>query len=318
MGRPSAVTGFARLLAMIPWIAAHDGPTVDEVCARFDIPRKQLLADLDVLPFVGLYPYTPDQLVEVLVEDERVWIRYAPMFERPLRLTPDQALALVAAGSTLLAVPGAEHEGPLARGLDKLRGLLGITTDAAVDVVLGAASAEVLDLLQQAAHDQRPVEITYYAHNRDERTERVIEPWRVFADQGQWYVHAWCRSARGERLFRIDRIEQATAGEGRFEHAVTSDDLGVFSPDVDDPRVVLELQPGAHWVVEQYPVEAVEVGDDGLRRVTLAVSAAPWLARLLLRLGRDARVVEAPGDLGRVGADAAARILARYTDAPPT
>jgi proteasome accessory factor C len=312
MGRPSAVTNLARLLAMIPWIAAHDGPTVDEVCLRFDIGRKQLLADLDVLPFVGLYPYTPDQLVEVLVEDDRVWIRYAPMFERPLRLTPDQALALVAAGSTLLAVPGAERDGPLARGLAKLRAVLGITADAAVEVVLGAASAEVLDLLQASAHEHVPVQITYYAHNRDERTERVIEPWRVFADQGQWYVQAWCRSAMGERLFRVDRIESARRETGSFEHPVSPEDLGVFSPDADDPRIVLELEPAAQWVIEQYPVETVEDAGDGRRRVTLAVSAAPWLARLLLRLGHDARIVTAPTELADVGRDAAARILARY------
>lgn len=312
MARPSAVTNFARLLAMIPWIAAHDGPTIDEVCGRFGIARKQLLADLDVLPFVGLYPYTPDQLVEVLVEDDRVWIRYAPMFERPLRLTPDQALALVAAGSTLLAVPGAESDGPLARGLEKLRDLLGIRADAAVEVVLGAASAEVLDLLQRAAHEQTPVAITYYAHNRDERTERVVEPWRVFADQGQWYLQAWCRSAQGERLFRVDRIEAAEPDAGSFEHPVSPEDLGVFSPDRDDPRVVLELDPAAHWVIEQYPVEAMEQGSDGVRRVTLAISAAPWLARLLLRLGEDARLVDAPPELTHVGAEAAGRILARY------
>jgi hypothetical protein len=46
--------------------------------------------------------------------------------------------------------------------------------------------------------------------------------------------------------------------------------------------------------------------------VTLAVSARPWLERLLLRLGPDATVADADAELARCGPDAAARVLARY------
>ena len=79
-------------------------------------------------------PSHPDQLVEVVIEDGRVWIHYAEYFERPLRLTPDQALALVTAGSGLLAVPGADPDGPLARGLAKLAETLGVTPGADIDI----------------------------------------------------------------------------------------------------------------------------------------------------------------------------------------
>ena len=34
-----------RLLTVVPWIAAHDGPRLDEVCERFGMTRKQLAAD---------------------------------------------------------------------------------------------------------------------------------------------------------------------------------------------------------------------------------------------------------------------------------
>jgi hypothetical protein len=46
----------------------------------------------------------------------------------------------------------------------------------------------------------------------------------------------------------------------------------------------------------------------------MAISARPWLERLLLRLGPRARVVEETGDADLAGcaADAARRVLARY------
>ena len=47
-------------------------------------------------------------------------IRLAEYFERPLRLTPAEGLALLAAGRASLSVPGADDNGPLATALDKL------------------------------------------------------------------------------------------------------------------------------------------------------------------------------------------------------
>jgi predicted DNA-binding transcriptional regulator YafY len=90
--------------------------------------------------------------------------------------------------------------------------------------------------------------------------------------------------------------------------------LGLFEARADDPRVVLELDAEAGWVVEVYPVEKVEAAAGDKLRVTLAISARPWLERLLLRLGPRARVVEVGGDeeLARCAKNAAQRVLARY------
>ncbi len=193
MSQLNATDRLRRLLSVVPWIAAADGPTIDEVCARFDLDRQQLLADLDVVFMVGLYPYTPDELVDVRIEDERVWIDYAEYFRRPLRLTAEQGLALVLAGSGLLAVPGADPDGPLARGLRKLAVALGMEPDEVVEIELGRARPEVLDELAAAARDRRAVEIDYYAYGRDERARRVVEPHRVYADEGNWYLAGHCR-----------------------------------------------------------------------------------------------------------------------------
>jgi len=66
-----------RLLALVPWVAAHDGPSLAEVCARFACTETELVEDLRLLFLCGLHPYTPDTLIDVDVADGRVWIRYA-------------------------------------------------------------------------------------------------------------------------------------------------------------------------------------------------------------------------------------------------
>jgi predicted DNA-binding transcriptional regulator YafY len=311
--RLSANIRLQRLLSVVPWVAASDGPTVDEVCRRFGLRRDELLADLDVVFLCGLYPYTPDELVEVAVEEDRVWIRYADYFSRPLRLTPEQALALVAAGASLLSVPGADPAGPLARGLAKLAAVLGVDPDEALEVSLGAAAEETLERLQDAVRASRRVELDYYAYGRDERTTRVVDPHRVYADQGQWYLAGWDHLRGDERVFRVDRIASVAVLDEAFDPPAEEPALAVYRPRADDPRVVLDLGPAARWVAEQYPLEAFEERPGAGCRVTLAVSAVPWLERLLLRLGPDATVVDWDGT-GRVdlARDAAGRVLARY------
>ena len=320
MTRQSAVDRLRRLLALVPWVAAAEGPTVEEVCSRFALTPDELAADLGLLFVCGLHPYTPDMLIEADIADGRVWIRYADFFSRPLRLTPSEGLALVAAGTALLALPGTDPEGPLARGLAKLARVLGVAPEEAVEVELGAAPPELLAVLQAASAEHRQVQIDYYAYGRDEWTTRTIDPWSIFSSAGQWYALAWCHRVEGERLFRVDRVRAAVPLDARFAPPPPRVATALYSPRPDDPVVVLELGPAARWVAEQYPNEGVEEVGDGWCRVRLRASGRSWLERLLLRLGPDGRVVEgAPG----VAASAAARLLQRYAPTaelplPPT
>ena len=279
------------------------------MCSRFGCTEAELVDDLELLFLCGLHPYTPDVLIDVDIHDGRVWIRYADYFSRPLRLTAAEGLALLAAGTTLRAAPGVDPEGPLARGLAKLAAVLGVDPGESLEVALGPAPADTLRVLAEAAARHRQVEIEYYAFGRDEWTRRVVDPYAVFSAGGQWYLSAYCHAVDDERLFRVDRVREAVALATEFRPPDRRPDLSTYSPRPEDPRVTLDLDPSARWVVEQYPVEAVEEGEDGRLRVTLAVSERAWLERLLLRLGPAARVVE--GDQQLLPA-AACRVLARY------
>ncbi len=312
MSAESSGARLQRLLAMVPWIAAHDGPTMAEVGERFGITPAQLAADLEVVWLVGLPPYTPDALIDVVQEGDRVWIHYADVFATAQRLTPDQAVGLLTAGASVLALPGADPDGALARGVQKLATVLGVETDQVLDVHLGGARVEVLEVLRSAVRDHRRVHLDYYSYGRDTRTERDVDPYLVHAEEGSLYLLGHCHLAGGERRFRVDRVASATLLDDVFDPPPVDRPTGVFQPAADDPRVVLRLAPEAAWVAETYPVEDVEQEPDGSLVVTLVVAAEPWLERLLVNLGPQATVVSAPEALAGAGRRAAARIIARY------
>jgi proteasome accessory factor C len=307
--RPVAGAEIQRILAIVPWIVAHPGASKHEIASRFDMTFEQLDEDLALVLMIGVPPYSPGDYLDVDDDGEFVTIRLADQFSRPLRLTPAEGLALLAAGRALLAVPGSDPEGPLATALAKLEGALDLPE---VGVAFGEPT--FLEAVREAAARGERVEIDYWSAGRDELTTRRVDPAVAFFAMGEWYVSAYCHRAEAERMFRVDRIRGLRSTGEHFDASPGDDDIAeVFHPRADDPRVTIELAPSAAWVAEAYPAESTTTRSDGTIEVVLAVSEPAWLERLMVRLGPEARVV-APESARRVGADAARRVLARYTE----
>ena len=307
---PRAVAGpeIQRILALVPWIVAHPGSPKHEIALRFGITVEQLDDDLALVLMIGVPPYSPGDYLDVEDDqDGNVTIRLAEYFRRPLRLTPAEGLALLAAGRALLAVPGSDPGGPLATALAKLEDALELP-----GLVVDVGEPEQLAAIRDAVSGRRRVEIEYWSAGRDDQTTRRIDPEVVFFATGEWYVGAYCHRARDERMFRVDRIRSVVPTGETFEPGATGFETGdVYTPRADDTRVTLELEPAAAWVAEAYPTEAVTERADGSLEIVLAVSERAWLERLLLRLGPDARAV-APEEIEPLAARAAQRILRRY------
>lgn len=311
-GRLTADERVRRSLAMVPWVAAEDSPTVDEVCRRFGYTPDELQEELFQLFMCGLYPFTPDTLLEADIVDGRVIIRFPYAFSRPLRLTPAEALALMASTSVMLAEPGADRSGPLARGVEKLAALTGDDEREILAVELGPVAPEVLDPLRQAERDRQVVEFDYYSLGRDAHTRRRVSPYRVHNLAGHWYATGWCHTAEAVRRFRLDRMSAVSVLADEFELPDVLPDDEVYTPDPTDPVVTVTVPAESAWVVEQYPTTSHEVGSDGSVTVKLPVSEGPWLERLALRLGAQAAGDDTVVEARRT---AAARVLARYRGA---
>lgn len=316
MSRLTAGERLARLLAVVPWVVGQDGPRLAEVAKRFDIPEDELVEDLELLFMCGVYPFTPDSLIEVDIEGGRVWVRFADWFSRPLRLSAPEGLALLAAARAALATPAGAGVAALTTAVAKLERALGAGAQDAVAVEPGQASDEVLATLQAAAQERRKVRLGYYSFGRDDTTERVVQPWQVFSSEGHWYLVAWCELVDGRRLFRVDRVTAAMMLEERFEPpSELAPVASLYEGRAEDPVVVIDLAPPARWVAERYPNEGTEELDDGRVRVHLRVSSRAWLERILLRAGPDATVVSGADG---VAAEAARRVLDVYTKARGT
>jgi len=316
-----AVGQLSRLLALIPWLLARPGVGVDETAREFGVTPGQLRRDLELAFLCGLPGHLPDDLIDVQLEGDRIVVTNADTISRPLRLRPDEAVALLVGLRTLAAVPGLHSRDALDRATAKLEGAAGDAADAARRVTVALESdPELGATLARAVGDRRLVRLRYYVPARDEVTERAVDPMRLLVVDGRTYLEGWCRRAEDVRLFRLDRIEsvEVLAEPAAAPSGVPARDLGddLFTAGPDDLRVVVDLAPAARWVADAYPYEAAEERPDGTTRLTLRVADPAWVVRLALRLGGEL-VVREPADLVRRVREAAASALdAHRGDAP--
>ncbi len=311
-----ASTRLRRLLVVVPYVVRHPGSRLDEISRLFEVGERELLEDLNLLFVSGLPPYGPGDLIDVQVEEGRVWIAMAEYFSRPVRLTRSEALALYLKGKALLGAPGL-HEAPmLASALEKIEQGLGQGTlenlAGRVEVGGGGHSAEALATVRLAVERREQLDIEYYTAARDDLTSRRIDPEHVFSSIGNWYVVAWDHLAEAERLFRVDRIRSATPTGQTFEpRGLMGAGRPLYTRSSRDIPIRLLLAPGARWVAEYYETERATERDDGALEVTLPANALPWVAKLILRLGGEATVL-GPEELAEMVRDTAQRTLALY------
>jgi proteasome accessory factor C len=315
-----------RLLTLVPFLHARGQVGLEDAARALGVPTSQVVADLKVLLMCGLPGGYPDDLIDVDLDalegpeaDGVIRVTNADYLARPLRLTPTEATAIIVALRALRESAGTQTREIVDRALAKLEAAAaGGSAAVQIDPGTPRGGPDLVRLeadLRGAAERGRQVRLHYYVPSRDEQSERIVDPRGIASAHGYTYLDAWCHSAEAPRLFRLDRIAEATVLDAPIatEPAAPRDleETGLFPRSPESTVVTIELDPPARWVVEYYPVEAVRSRRGGRLEVDLVVANDHWLHRLLLRLAPHARVL-APEEYAASFAQAARDTLDLY------
>jgi predicted DNA-binding transcriptional regulator YafY len=294
---------FARLvtLASILIRAGRLGERVAiaEVCERLQISEEELREDVNVLNVVNfgggsyvLYAEFKEEDGEIEVDPEP----YSDNFDRPARLLPVEAKALIAAIDLI-----GEHipEGSLTSAREKIVAALGEDPmEQGLQVAPTAGDdSDVARLVSNAIVERRLIELEYYKENEDELTPRTVEPYALTNGREGWYVASFDPERDGVRHFRLDRIKRVTVTDENFEPRPEVDPAAEVDgwlrtgevPASATARVWVSPQR-ARWAREARRV--VEEWSDGAVVVELSFAGVDWLVREILKEAGDAAVLE--------------------------
>lgn len=315
-------TRLVRLLNMVPYFQANPRITRAEAAADLGVSVKQLEEDLNQLWMCGLPGYYPGDLIDFEFAGDTIEVTFSAGIDRPLKLTSPEATGLLVALRALADIPGVVDPEAARSAIAKIEAAAG---DAGQDATAGvaaepaaepaAAEKRIAAVVRTAAQDKHALALDYYSASRDTLTSRVVDPIRVLLIGGHSYLEAWSREAEGVRLFRFDRIVDASdLGEPAAAPPPVLQappDTSLFDGDPSLPSVTLRVAASASWLFEYYPMRDVRELPDRSCEAVMTYASDDWLTRLVLGLGSGVQVLH-PESLAQRVRDAAAAALRAY------
>ncbi|HUY06475.1 MAG TPA: WYL domain-containing protein [Acidimicrobiales bacterium] len=298
-----------RMIAMLTFLANEGSAQISDLAARFGIDEKTVISELELAACFGLPPYTPDQLLEILVTEGEVHVHRLEALERPLRLTPDEGFAVAAAARTLVNTEGVGVDSALASALVKLEAVLG---ESAIHVEVEIPTSLVA--LREAAATSTIVEIDYPLSDGLQVARRRVEPYAVVFREGKFYLDAFCHLRDDWRRFLVHNIQNVTSTKEKGVARIPPSEFFGSRAFVERSatRIATIVAPAScQYFIEPLTAAPIEPFGDDQVLVTLAVGSGRWLGNLLLRLGMRAQVVS-PLELSHAKEQAALETLARY------
>ncbi|MDT5132828.1 MAG: proteasome accessory factor, partial [Mycobacterium sp.] len=238
--------------------------------------------------------------------------------DTPLQLTSPEATGLLVALRALADIPGVVDPEAARSAIAKIEaaaGAAGHGNDVAAVDEPAPVESQAAAAVRAAVRDNRALTMDYYAASHDTLSTRIVDPIRIVLVGNHSYLEAWSREAEGVRLFRFDRIVEATVLDEPStppEPALQAPpDTSLFDADPSLPSATLQLAPAASWMFEYYPMRLLCELPDGYCEAAMTYASEEWMARQVLGLGSAVRVL-APESLATRVRDAAAAALESY------
>jgi proteasome accessory factor C len=306
-----------RLLNMVPYFQANPKITYAEAASDLGVTEKQLRDDLNQLWMCGLPGYGPGDLIDFEFSGDTIEVTFSAGIDHPLRLTSPEATGVLVALRALVDVPGMVDPEAARSAIAKIESAAGTVnhgSDATAVDEPAPAESQAAAAVREAVRGGRALSIEYYSASHDMLTSRIVDPIRVVLIDEHSYLEAWCRSAEGVRLFRFDRIVDASVLDEPSappEPAVQAPpDTSLFDADPSLPSATLLIDRSASWMFDYYPLRVVRELPDGACEAAMTYASDDWMARFVLGFGSGVQVVSPETLAQRVRESAVAALRA--------
>lgn len=300
----------ARLLDLVPYLATHQGVSIEEIAREFSISTSEVTEDLTTLWMCGLPGYTALELMDLSFESGNVTISNAETLARPRALDRNEALALILGLETMLE--GERSDGnsltdQIRSLLEKLSKFLDITR---LIQSSDSSSWSIRGEIDAAINCRAPIQIEYHSLTRDEVNHRVIHPLEYTTHSGHnrhEYIYAFCEHSQGYRTFRLDRILSTK----KVEATQAAQIQAANNSQSEVNRIVVEISSRERDVVERFNLSPENLRSESSNQVIVQSFTPDWAVREIMSFAGEVTLIS-PSDLRESLRQRARRALGGY------
>ena len=299
----TAAQQLRRILRVIPEIADGREHDIAVVAKKAGVAKDTLLSDLKSLAERHGVPGGFVEGMQIYISPKTVEVQ-SDHFLRPMGLTIQELCALELGLAILRAERPPDETAAIDRTRDRLRKVIArIPSDHDESPMHHVEIAPTdglphLDELRKSLRDHRKARISYRRSGSDEATTRVVRLYAIVPASGMWYAVAYCEASEGLRVFRMDRVEAASALPEKYEIPAdfsVSETLQKgkgFKAEIPSAGIKVRYSPRiARWIAER---EGVAPDADGSLTIEHPLADADWGVRHVLQYGPEAEILDPP------------------------
>lgn len=278
-----------EIFLLLSYVNNHPGVTLTALSKKFKHSKREIKKTLELASLCGLPDYTPFDLIEVDFEGEKVFLRFADYFQRPLNLSVVEAVAILNTVK-LLKKAGLPLFDNLDSAVEKIKKALSGEISKRVEeaaegraIVTEEINPQILKKINYCLENCFRAEMVYHTISRDQLSCRQVDPYLLVLDKGRWYLVAFCHLRQSQRRFLVSHIKEFKPLSEKFERKYLSfeDYVSLYSSSVPSGKEVKLLYDSevSDYVREVLSPKVRQDMPDGSCLVTLRAGSLPGLLK---------------------------------------
>ncbi|WP_392562719.1 YafY family protein [Orbus sturtevantii] len=278
-----------RLFGIVHLLLNNKQLTSIQLAEHFEVSKRTILRDLDVLSGAGIPIYTSQgKGGGISILDSYTLNKMA--------ISAKEQSSILSSLQGFNSLTNSAQDQP-DHLLAKLSHLFGknqanwIEVDFANWADYDHRQAKV-EILKNAIVNHLAVEFTY-ANSQGEQAKRKVYPVKLLFKSQDWYLQGYCQAKLAHRFFKLNRINQLTLLDHTFDPSLLPEFSSEEAIDSRPPLIdmTITFSPKiAYRVYDEFAFNTIIENDDKSLTVTISMTAGDWLLQYLLSYGNDAKV----------------------------
>ncbi len=306
-----------RLLSILVILLRKERVQAKELAEKFGVSVRTILRDIEAINLAGI------PVVTYQGAYGGIGIAEGYRLDRSVLTSDDMAAIISALKGMAGTIPDSRHD----ILVEKFRNSL---SSAQADILDSKINRLIIDLspwgnhellkervtaIRNAIEECREISLIYTDANGTQ-TQRTVEPYSLLLKGQKWYLYAWCLLREDFRLFKLSRIRGMEVLTTVFHPREMALEQQLWETNWPGPYNLVEVEllfeVEMANLLDEWPVAAVAIQDDGRFLVKSVLPEDNRLYGFLLSFGTGVEVISPP-HLRSILAGIAEEIYKKYT-----